>query len=69
VEEIEDFKAQVSYLKKDLVKSHEGSRTREDLGLSLITRRSPRLTRRKIKDKSKIQPRFFASSAKLRAPC
>jgi hypothetical protein len=41
--------------------------TRVDLGLSPTTRRSPRLTRRRrAEDKSKIQPRFFASSAKLK---
>jgi hypothetical protein len=40
--------------------------TRVDLGLSPTTRRSPQLVRRraKDKDKSKIQPRLFASSAK-----
>jgi hypothetical protein len=43
--------------------------TREDLDLSLTTRRSLRLTRRRVKKKSKIRPRLFDSSAKLRAPC
>jgi hypothetical protein len=82
VKEIEELKAQVSSLKKDLVKSHEGKSkldnmlsvqkspmTREDLGLSLTTRRSPRLTRTRVKYKSKIRPRLFASSANSRAPC
>jgi hypothetical protein len=41
--------------------------TRVDLGLSPTTRISPRLTRRRrAKDKSKIRPRLFASSAKLK---
>jgi hypothetical protein len=40
--------------------------TRVDLGL-YPTIRSPRLTReRRSKDKSKIRPRLFASSAKLK---
>jgi hypothetical protein len=79
VEEIEELKAQISSLKKDLIKSHEGKSkldnmlsvqnppmTRVDLGLYPIIR-SPRLTReRRAKDKSKIRPRLFASSAKLK---
>jgi hypothetical protein len=62
-----------------LVKSHEGKskldnvlsvqkapNDKSGLGLSPTTR-SPRLTRiRRAKDKSKIWPRLFASSAKLK---
>jgi hypothetical protein len=41
--------------------------TRVDLDLSLITRRSPNYTRRRrAKNKSRIWPRLFASSAKLK---
>jgi hypothetical protein len=80
VEEIKELNAQVSSLKKDLVKIHEGKSkldnmlrvqkppmTRVDLVLSRTTTRSPRLTRRtRAKDESKIRPRLFASSAKLK---
>jgi hypothetical protein len=41
--------------------------TRVDLDLSLTTRKSPKYTRRRrAKNKSKIWPRLFASSAKLK---
>jgi hypothetical protein len=80
VEEIKELKAQVTSLKKDLVKSHEGKSklekmlsvqqspmTRVDLVISPTTTRSPRsTTRRRAKDKLKIRPRLFASSAILK---
>jgi hypothetical protein len=39
---------------------------RVDLGLSPTTRKSPLTRIRRAKDKSKIRPRMFASSEKLK---
>ena len=79
VEEIKELKAQVTSLKKDLEKSHEGMSTlnnvlcgknpqlaKVDLVSSLTRRTSPKASRRRAKNKSRIRPRLFASSAKLK---
>ena len=76
VEEMNELKAQVTSLKKDLENRHKGMSTldnilsvqnlpmtRVDLDSTPITRTSPRSTRR-AKNNSRIRPRLFASSAK-----
>ena len=85
VEEIKELKAQVTSLKKDLVKCHEGKSTLDKMlsvqkspndksGLGFISNnkkksngnKRSRTTRRRAKNKSRIWPRLFASSAKLK---
>jgi hypothetical protein len=79
VEEIKELKAQVTSLKKDLVKSHEGKSKLDNMlsvqkspndksGLGFISKnkKSKVNKNKKGKDKSKIQRRLFASSAKLK---
>ena len=79
VEKIKELKAQVTPLKKDLEKSHEGmstlnnvlcgqnpQMTKMDLDSTPTRRISPKASRRRAKNKSRIRPRLFASSAKLK---
>ena len=79
VEEIKELKAQVTSLKKDLEKCHEGKATlnnilsvqkspndKVDLDSTPIRRRSPRASTRRSKNKSRVRPRLFASSEKLK---
>jgi chromosome segregation ATPase len=78
VEEIKELKAQVTSLEKDLEKHHEGKSTldnilsvqkslNDNLDSTPVTRISPRATRRRrAKTKSRIWPRLFASSERLK---
>src|SRR3954465_6136250 len=78
VEEIKELKAQVTSLKKDLEKCHEGKSTLDKVlcgqqspndkgGLGFNSNiRSPCLSNRRANLKSRIRPRLFASSARLK---
>ena len=79
VEEIKELGSQVTSSKKDLEKHHEGKSaldnmlsvkdypmTRVDLDSTPIIRRSTRSTRTRAKSNSRIRPRLFASSARLK---
>ena len=78
VEEIKELQAQVTSLKKDLEKCHEGKATLNNIlsvqkspndkgGLEFNSnKKKSKMKKRRAKNKSRIRPRLFASSAKYK---
>jgi hypothetical protein len=79
VEEIQELKAQVTSLKKDLEKSHEGTSTLNNilsvqkspndkggLGFNSNKEKKSKRNKKNSKNNSRFRPRLFASSAKLK---
>ena len=79
IEEIKELKAQVTSLKKDLEKCHEGKailnnilsvqispNDKGGLGFNSNKKNKSKSNKKKGQNKSRIRPRSFASSAKLK---